>query len=145
MAAPSRAELVTACFRRCGHDTGPLHPGDHHKAVAEFTAMLAARQRPARWTGHGDVAVRIGERGPECGRPLPEQPPDADPVALVLIHPDTGLALCQVPRGGERLQEDVPDGGGGRGLFSREQPALPADIDLRCETTTAQARAIPPL
>ncbi|MFG2600738.1 hypothetical protein [Streptomyces sp. NPDC048462] len=63
-------------------------PGDR-KAVAEFTAMLAARQRPAPWTGRGDAAVRIGERG----RPLPGQPADADPVALVLIHPDTEAAL----------------------------------------------------
>uniref|UniRef100_UPI002F915CDD hypothetical protein n=1 Tax=Streptomyces virginiae TaxID=1961 RepID=UPI002F915CDD len=54
--------------------------------------MLTA-QRPAPWTGRGDVAVRIGERGLERGRPLPEQQPDADPVALVLIHPDTKTAL----------------------------------------------------
>ncbi|WP_141747212.1 hypothetical protein [Streptomyces agglomeratus] len=53
----------------------------------QFTAMLTARQKPAPWTGHGDAAVRIGERGLERGRPLPEQRPDADPVALVLIHP----------------------------------------------------------
>ncbi|MFD5412478.1 hypothetical protein [Streptomyces nojiriensis] len=83
---------MTARYRRCGHGTGPLHPGDQ-KAVAEFTAMLAARQRPAPWTGRGDVAVRIGERGLERGRPLPEQQPDADPLALVLIHPDTETAL----------------------------------------------------
>ncbi|WP_331722598.1 hypothetical protein [Streptomyces sp. NBC_00122] len=83
---------MTARFRRCGHGTGPLHPGDQ-KAVAEVTAMPAARQRPAPWTGRGDVAVRIGERGLERGRPLPEQQPDADPLALVLIHPDTGTAL----------------------------------------------------
>jgi hypothetical protein len=55
--------------------------------------MLAARQRPAPWTRRGDVAVRIGDRGLERGRPLPEQHPDADPVALVLIHPDTETAL----------------------------------------------------
>ncbi|MGW6360817.1 hypothetical protein ACWFR5_38030 [Streptomyces sp. NPDC055092] len=83
---------MTARYRRCGHGTGPPHPGDQ-KAVAEFTAMLAARQRPAPWTGRGDVAVRIGERGPARGRPLPEQQPDADLVALVLIHPDTEAAL----------------------------------------------------
>ncbi|MFC8658210.1 hypothetical protein ACFUCT_23865 [Streptomyces parvus] len=82
---------MTARFRRCGHGSGPMHPGDQ-KAVAEFTAVLAARQRPA-WTGRGDVAVRIGERGLERGRPLPEQPADADPVARVLIHPDTETAL----------------------------------------------------
>lgn len=69
-----------------------MHPGDQ-KAVAEFTAMLTARQRPAPWTGRGDVAVRIGERGLERGRPLPEQQPDTDPLALVLIHPDTEAAL----------------------------------------------------
>lgn len=85
---------MTARFRRCGHGTGPLHPGDH-RAVAEFTAMLAARQRPAPWTGHGDVAVRITRdgRGLERGRPADGQQPDADPVALVLIHPDTEAAL----------------------------------------------------
>ncbi|MFG3042884.1 hypothetical protein ACGFYZ_38895 [Streptomyces sp. NPDC048330] len=83
---------MTARFRRCGHGSGPMHPGDQ-KAVAEFTAMLAARQRPAPWSGRGDVAVRIGERGLERGRPLPEQQPDADPVDLVLIHPDTETAL----------------------------------------------------
>ncbi|MFD4528431.1 hypothetical protein ACFWP7_31835 [Streptomyces sp. NPDC058470] len=83
---------MTARFRRCGHGTGPLHPGDQ-KAVAEFTALLAARKQPAPWTGRGDAAVRIGERGLERGRPLPEQHPDADPVALVLIHPDTETAL----------------------------------------------------
>ncbi|MFJ3594668.1 hypothetical protein ACIPQJ_35625 [Streptomyces sp. NPDC090082] len=83
---------MTARFRRCGHGSGPMHPGDQ-KAVAEFTAMLAARQRPAPWTGRGDVAVRIGERGLERGRPLPEQQPDTDPLALVLIHPDTETAL----------------------------------------------------
>lgn len=69
-----------------------MHPGDQ-KAVAEFIAMLAARQRPAPWTGRGDVAVRVGERGLERGRPLPEQQPDADPVVLVLIHPDTEATL----------------------------------------------------
>ncbi|WP_327180361.1 hypothetical protein OG599_34825 (plasmid) [Streptomyces sp. NBC_01335] len=84
---------MTAHFRRCGHGAGPLHPGDQ-KAVAEFTAMLTARQRPTPWTGRGDVAVRIGERGGlERGRPLTRQHPDADPVALVLIHPDTETAL----------------------------------------------------
>ncbi|MEU3724610.1 hypothetical protein [Streptomyces sp. NPDC031705] len=79
---------MTARFRRCGHGSGPMHPGDQ-KAVAEFTAMLTARQRPAPWTGRGDVAVRIGERGLERGRLLP----DTDPLALVLIHPDTETAL----------------------------------------------------
>lgn len=79
---------MTARHRRCGHGSGPMHPGDQ-KAVAEFTAMLAARQRPTPWTGRGDAAVRIGERG----RPLPGQPADTDPVALVLIHPDTETAL----------------------------------------------------
>ncbi|MGW1937892.1 hypothetical protein [Streptomyces goshikiensis] len=83
---------MTARYRRCGHGTGPRHPGDR-KAVAEFTAMLAARQRPAPWTRRGDVAVRIDERGPERGRPLPEQQPDTDPLAPVLIHPDTQTAL----------------------------------------------------
>ncbi|WP_329156402.1 hypothetical protein OIU91_43050 (plasmid) [Streptomyces sp. NBC_01456] len=83
---------MTARHRRCGHGSGPMHPGDQ-KAVAEFTAMLAARQRPTPWNGRGDAAVRIGERGLERGRPLPEQPADADPVALVLIHPDTETAL----------------------------------------------------
>ncbi|MFF5315547.1 hypothetical protein [Streptomyces massasporeus] len=83
---------MTARFRRCGHGTGPLHPGDQ-KAVAEFTALLAARKQPAPWTGRGDAAVQIGERGLERGRPIPEQQPDADPVALVLIHPDTETAL----------------------------------------------------
>ncbi|MGW7347984.1 hypothetical protein [Streptomyces sp. NPDC054854] len=37
--------------------------------------------------------MRIDERGLERGRPLPEQQPDAEPVALVLIHPDTETAL----------------------------------------------------
>ncbi|MFL4953286.1 hypothetical protein ACJ6WE_39845 [Streptomyces sp. MMS24-I31] len=83
---------MTARFRRCGHGTGPLHPGDH-KAVAEFTAMLAARKQPAPWTGRGDAAIRIGERGLERGRPIPGQQLDADPVALVLIHPDTETTL----------------------------------------------------
>lgn len=83
---------MTARFRRCGHGTGPMHPGDQ-KAVAEFTAMLTTRQRPAPWTGRGDAAVRIGDRGLERGRPLPVQQPDGDPVALVLIHPDTETAL----------------------------------------------------
>ncbi|MGV9942449.1 hypothetical protein [Streptomyces sp. NPDC003401] len=85
---------MSARFRRCGHGTGRLHPGDH-KAVAEFTAMLTARQRPAPWTGRGDVAVRIAPdaRALERGRPAEEQQPDADPVALVLIHPDTETAL----------------------------------------------------
>lgn len=83
---------MTARHRRCGHGTGPLHPGDQ-KAVAEFTAMLAARKQPTPWTGRGDAAVRIGERGLERGRPIPEQQPDADPVALALIHPDTETAL----------------------------------------------------
>lgn len=69
-----------------------MHPGDQ-KAVAEFTAMLAARQTPAPWTGRGNVAVRIAERELERGRPLPGQQPDADPVALVLIHPDTETAV----------------------------------------------------
>ncbi|MFE7675836.1 hypothetical protein ACFU5N_26975 [Streptomyces albidoflavus] len=79
---------MTARYRRCGHGSGPMYPGDQ-KAVAEFTALLAARQRPTPWTGRGDVAVRIGERG----RPFPEQQPDTDPLALVLIHPDTETAL----------------------------------------------------
>ncbi|MEU8544726.1 hypothetical protein AB0C52_32815 [Streptomyces sp. NPDC048717] len=83
---------MTARFRRCGHGSGPMHPGDQ-KAVAEFAAMLAARERPAPWTGRGDVAVRIGERGLERGRPLPDQQPETDPLALVLIHPDTETAL----------------------------------------------------
>ncbi|MET9197071.1 hypothetical protein ABZX60_27690 [Streptomyces olivaceus] len=79
---------MTARFRRCGHGSGPMHSGDQ-KAVAEF----AARHRLAPWTGRGDVAVRIGERGLERGWPLPEQQPDTDPRALVLIHPDTETAL----------------------------------------------------
>jgi hypothetical protein len=85
---------VSARFRRCGQGAGPLHPGDH-KAVAEFTAMLTARQRPAPWTGRGDVAVRIAPdaRALERGRPAEGQQPDADPVALILIHPDTETAL----------------------------------------------------
>lgn len=83
---------MTSQYRRCGHGTGPVHPGDQ-KAVAEFTAMLASRKQSAPWTGRGDAAVRIGERGLERGRPLPEQQPDTDPVALVLIHPDTEAAL----------------------------------------------------
>lgn len=85
---------MTARFRRCGHGTGPLHPGDQ-KAVAEFTAMLTARKRPAPWTGHGDVAVRIDPdaRALERGRPADGQLADADPVALVLIHPDTEATL----------------------------------------------------
>ncbi|MFS0696708.1 hypothetical protein [Streptomyces nitrosporeus] len=83
---------MTARFRRCGHGSGPMHPGDQ-KAVAEFTALLAARQRPAPCTGRADIAVQLGGRGLERGRTLPEQQPDADPVALVLIHPDTETAL----------------------------------------------------
>ncbi|MEV5149365.1 hypothetical protein AB0L14_34485 [Streptomyces sp. NPDC052727] len=85
---------MTAGFRRCGHGTGPLHTGDQ-RAIAEFTAMLTARQRPTPWTGHGDVAVRLAPdaRVLERGRPAEGQPPDADPVALVLIHPDTETAL----------------------------------------------------
>ncbi|WP_435271322.1 hypothetical protein [Streptomyces sp. 1222.5] len=85
---------MSARFRRCGQGSGPLHPDDH-KAVAEFTAMLTARQKPTPWTGHGDVAVRIARdgRGLERGRPAEGQPSDADPVALVLIHPDTETAL----------------------------------------------------
>ncbi|MFB6775351.1 hypothetical protein [Streptomyces sp. NPDC056337] len=63
------------------------HPGDQ-KAVVRFTAMLAARRRPAPWTGCGDVAVRMGERG----RPLAEQQPVTDPLALVLIYPNTETA-----------------------------------------------------
>ncbi|MCX0241863.1 hypothetical protein [Streptomyces drozdowiczii] len=55
--------------------------------------MLAARRRPAPWNGRGDVAVRIGERRLERGRLLPGQQPDTDPLALVLIHPDTETAL----------------------------------------------------
>ncbi|MFF8910919.1 hypothetical protein [Streptomyces olivaceoviridis] len=57
--------------------------------------MLTARQRPAPWTGNGDVAVRITPdgRGLERGRPAEGQQPDTDPVALVLIHPDTETAL----------------------------------------------------
>jgi hypothetical protein len=92
VAAPPDDELVTARFRRCGHGAGPLHPDDQ-KAVAEFIAMLAARKEPAHWTGHGDVAVRIGAHGLERGHPLPEQQPDADPVVLVLLHPDTEAPL----------------------------------------------------
>ncbi|MFF4138064.1 hypothetical protein ACFY1B_42820 [Streptomyces mirabilis] len=91
---PSRPHRVTARFRRCGHGTGPLRPGDQ-KAVAEFTAMLTARQRPTPWTGHGDVAVRITSDGRvlERGRPAEGQQPAADLVALVLIHPDNETAL----------------------------------------------------
>ncbi|MEU8708708.1 hypothetical protein [Streptomyces sp. NPDC048565] len=62
-------------------------------AVAQFTAMLAARANPVGWTDSSDVAVRIGERAMERGRPLPKQRPEADPVALVLIHPDTETVL----------------------------------------------------
>ncbi|MEV2255871.1 hypothetical protein AB0I94_35840 [Streptomyces sp. NPDC050147] len=85
---------MTTGFRRCGHGTGPLHPGDQ-KAVAEFTAMLAARQRLVPWSGCGDVAVRIAPdaRALERGRPAEGQKADADPVTLVLIHPDTETAL----------------------------------------------------
>ncbi|MET9483622.1 hypothetical protein [Streptomyces sp. NPDC006638] len=83
---------MTARYRRCGHDTGPLHPGDQ-QAIAEFTVMLAARKKPAPWTGQGDIAVRIGEYGLARGRPRPDQQPDTNPVALALIHPDTGTAL----------------------------------------------------
>jgi hypothetical protein len=64
--------------------------------VAEFIAMFAARQRPTPWTGRSDVVVRIGERGLERGRPFPEQQPDADPLVLVLIHPDTETALTGI-------------------------------------------------
>ncbi|MGW7440325.1 hypothetical protein [Streptomyces sp. NPDC054849] len=37
--------------------------------------------------------VRIGEHGLERGRPLPKQQPDADPIALVVIHLGTETAL----------------------------------------------------
>ncbi|MEU1128376.1 hypothetical protein ABZ383_00670 [Streptomyces sp. NPDC005900] len=47
----------------------------------------------ARWTGRGDVAVRIGERGLERGRPNSEQQPDVDPLALVLVYSDTEATL----------------------------------------------------
>ncbi|MEQ4611487.1 hypothetical protein ABMX48_36755 [Streptomyces cavourensis] len=83
---------MTARYWRCGHGSGPMRPGDQ-KAVAEFTAMLAARQRPDPWTGCGDVAVRIGEHSLERGRPLPAQQPDTDPVALVLLPLDTENTL----------------------------------------------------
>lgn len=85
---------MSARYRRCGHGTGPLHPGDR-QVVAEFTAMLTAWQRPTPWTGHGDVAVRItpDARALERGRPTEGQQPGSDPVALVLIHPDTQTAL----------------------------------------------------
>ncbi|MGW8985115.1 hypothetical protein ACWGQ9_20915 [Streptomyces parvus] len=83
---------MTARYRRCGRGSGPMRPGDQ-KVVAEFAALLAASQRPALWTGCGDVAVRIGERGLERGRSLPEQQIDADPLALILIHPDTETTL----------------------------------------------------
>jgi hypothetical protein len=55
----------------------------------------SARQRPAPWTGRGDVAVRINRdgRGLERGRPAEGQQPDTGPVALTLIHPDTETAL----------------------------------------------------
>ncbi|MEU5634135.1 hypothetical protein ACH47C_17120 [Streptomyces rishiriensis] len=74
---------MTARHRRCGHGTGPLHPGDQ-KAVAEFTAMLTTRKRPAPWTGTGDIALRIAVDGQSAG---------ADPVAPVLIRPDPETAL----------------------------------------------------
>ncbi|HWU11926.1 MAG TPA: hypothetical protein VN520_37200 [Streptomyces sp.] len=85
---------MTARFRRCGHGSGPMHPGAQ-KAVAECTAMLAAHQRPVPWTGCGDVAVRIGKPGLKRGRPLPTQQPDTGPLALVLIHPDTETTLTR--------------------------------------------------
>lgn len=85
-------------FRRCGHGSGPMHPGDQ-KGVAEFTALLAARQRPSPWACRGDVSVRITRdgRGLERGRPADGQQPDADPVALVLIPPDTETVLTGTP------------------------------------------------
>ncbi|MDT6988238.1 hypothetical protein ACFSUJ_34315 [Streptomyces lusitanus] len=57
--------------------------------------MLTARKRPTPWTGHGDVVVRIAPdvRALERGRPADGPPADVDPVALVLIHPDTETAL----------------------------------------------------
>ncbi|MFS0696717.1 hypothetical protein [Streptomyces nitrosporeus] len=42
--------------------------------------------------------MRIGERGLERGRPLPEQQSDADHVALVLIYPDSETALISTLR-----------------------------------------------
>ncbi|MFJ3637594.1 hypothetical protein [Streptomyces sp. NPDC090112] len=87
---------MTARFRRCGHGSGPMHPGDQ-KAVAEFTAMLAARQRPAPWTGRGDAAVRIGERGLERGRSLPTQQPEVSPTVPVLHRPDHAPAGPDLP------------------------------------------------
>lgn len=54
---------------------------------------MAALWRSTPWTGRGDVAVRISERGRERGHPLPEQQPEAEHVGLVLIHPDTDTAL----------------------------------------------------
>lgn len=47
------------------------------------------------WSGRGDVTVRIAAdaRALERGRPAEGQQPDADPMALVLIHPDTETAL----------------------------------------------------
>ncbi|MGY4966638.1 hypothetical protein [Streptomyces sp. 900105245] len=89
---------MTARYRRCGHGTGPLHPGDQ-KAVAEFTAMLAARQRPAPWTGRGDAPVRIDEHGLARGRSLPTQQPEASPIVPVLHHPDHALAGPDLPPG----------------------------------------------
>jgi hypothetical protein len=58
--------------------------------------MLAARKQPTPWTGHGDAAVRV-YGGLERGRPFPEQEPDADLVALILIHPDTEAPLTGTP------------------------------------------------
>ncbi|MFJ1601552.1 hypothetical protein [Streptomyces sp. NPDC088261] len=87
MTTPALYEIETS-----EGDDGTMHPGDQ-QTIAEFTAMLSALKKAAPWTGQGDIAVRIGEYGLERGRPLPEQQPDADPVALALIHPDTGTAL----------------------------------------------------
>ena len=102
---------MTARFRRCGHGSGPMYPGDQ-KAVAEFTAMLAARQRPAPWTGRGDVAVRIGERGLERGR-LP-QPPCVcctRPLFWPPTTPGSGSSGCPFPfTRKENPYEDLPHG-----------------------------------
>ncbi|MFC8174971.1 hypothetical protein [Streptomyces sp. NPDC057325] len=76
--------------RRCGHAPGALS-SENREAVDKFTVLLAACRHPEPWAGHGDIAVRLtpDAHGLERGRPAEEQRPDADPVVLVLLHPDT--------------------------------------------------------
>ncbi|MDJ0375633.1 hypothetical protein QMK19_40170 [Streptomyces sp. H10-C2] len=78
----------TPRWRRCGHGSGVMQPGDRI-VVEAFRAVLAARARPRPFTLNTDLAILTGLTV-DRARPQPGQPTDSETLVLALVDAATG-------------------------------------------------------